>query len=138
MGLFGGDSTTVVSTSNETNTQNATTDLNGAAGDKSPTVSSVNGAVTYNDSGGDVSLAALAGMSEVVAEALGQNASMINRQVDNYARQNDNSAEMLSNVLKANMTLSENKQTGTDTTSTRYYILGALALAAAFLFFNRK
>lgn len=127
------------STVQTTNTQE-TISLQGSGGD-GPTIASSAGNITYTSDGGAVSLKALEGMATVVEKALETGAKTVDHQADTYAAASQTNSQTLSEVLKANLTLAENKQTGTDTGTLRTVIYAAAGLAAlliGFFFFRPK
>jgi hypothetical protein len=137
MGGGSSDSTAAFWTSSTTNTSQTT----GGSGQDSPTVNA-GGNVTIENAGGRVSLAALAGMGQVVKDALTQqsgtttqalqeladfNASQAAAQVDSAKSTTD----LLASVLANNQSLAQNVQSGGATTGmdlTTKVVIGALAL----------
>lgn len=116
------------------------TTTTGSSGDASPTINA-GGGVTYEDAGGEVSLASLAGMQTVInrafdaqtegnsvnaevlkaaleresgltAQSIEMLAALSSAQSDSSARAADNSSALLQDILKTNSTLAENQSSG--------------------------
>jgi hypothetical protein len=135
----------------ETSNLNQQLSTQGASGQQSPTITSA-GNVTYEDAGGQVSLAALAGMDNVVNLALSKQNDLntaelqllsgsLSDQAKASASASDQSTQLLSSILAQNSQLAQNAQTGGATAAvkqTNYIILAALAFAGAVLWFLAK
>jgi hypothetical protein len=132
--------TTTYQTSSSAQT---TTTTQGGSGSESPTVNAA-GAVTIQNAGGEVSLEALRGMSDVVQSALSQQNELNQaalaelsdfnaRQQEGITNQTSASNDLLSKILGNNQTLAENVQSGGATVGmslTTKIVWGVLALAA--------
>jgi hypothetical protein len=125
----------------QTSNLNQQLSTQGASGAQSPTLTSA-GNITYEDAGGQVTLAALAGMGDVVKQALQDASGVTAASVEASAAQSDASTQLLSSILATNAQLAQNSQTGGATAAigqTNYIIWGLIGLAAAALFvFFRK
>ena len=127
------------SSSNQRSTQFTTT---GGSGANSPTVSA-EGDVTIQNAGGEVSLAALQGMVDVVQGALSEVGSIAGRNVDASTQQAINDTSLLSTILKSNSDLAANVQSGGAASAqktTNYVVFGliGIALLAVGIFLFRK
>lgn len=133
---MGGGSSSSASTSQTTTAQTTS-----GSGSESPSVSA-GGSVTINSAGGEVSLAALQGMAQVIQEALSQAGSVNTQSLDllsNFneaeaaaqVQQQTNDQSLLQSILGNNQTLAENVQSGGATTGmdlTTKVVIGALIL----------
>ena len=129
----------------QTQTTNQQITTSGASAEHSPTTSiSAAGPVTYNDAGGEVSIKALQGMRDIVNAALAQQGNLnqselqllsdvARRNIEASVSSSDQSASLLSSVLKANNDLAANVQSGGAATAqktTNYVIFGLIGITA--------
>lgn len=129
----------------KTETTSVQQSVQGASGDKSPTLTGHT--INYEDAGGEVSLAALGTVQDLVKLALENQGELnqsqlellgnsLSEQSQANARASDSGNALLGTILAANQQLAQNSQSDGATAAmeqTNYLIWGLMALAGLLL-----